>query len=357
MNANELKEYIINNNKISLILEKVGCHSIKEYKSEYRAALPEKKNPTAVTVKKENLFTAVNSSDLNFTGDIFVLVMELNKITFGKANKLVHEYLGLNYSFKTNKKEANVPDVLDVFKKIRRISCVVNKDVEIYDDNILKEYTPLPYISWIREGIMPFACKKFNIGYSYDKKRIIIPWRYWCGSDNQYVGIVGRTTVSNYQDFDIPKYFGIKPFAKGMDVYGLYENYKTIQEKGYVVLFESEKSTLKRYSRKDGTGVSIGSHTLSDEQVKILISLNVDIVIALDKDVSQNEVRKECEKFYGIRNIYYIYDKWDILGEKESPADRPNKQYEFMLKYKIKYDENEHKELIKWVEEKQKKNI
>ena len=318
-------------------------------------------NGSVVEVKEDVVVMDMNhplaGCDLNFTGDIFVLVMELNKITFGKANKLVHEYLGLNYSFKTNKKEANVPDVLDVFKKIRRISCVVNKDVEIYDDNILKEYTPLPYISWIREGIMPFACKKFNIGYSYDKKRIIIPWRYWCGSDNQYVGIVGRTTVSNYQDFDIPKYFGIKPFAKGMDVYGLYENYKTIQEKGYVVLFESEKSTLKRYSRKDGTGVSIGSHTLSDEQVKILISLNVDIVIALDKDVSQNEVRKECEKFYGIRNIYYIYDKWDILGEKESPADRPNKQYEFMLKYKIKYDENEHKELIKWVEEKQKKNI
>ena len=122
MNVNELKEYIINNNKISLILEKVGCHSIKEYKTEYRAALPGKKNPTAVTVKKENLFTAVNSSDLNFTGDIFVLVMELNKITFGKANKLVHEYLGLNYSFKANKKETNTPDVLDVFKKIKRTS-------------------------------------------------------------------------------------------------------------------------------------------------------------------------------------------------------------------------------------------
>ena len=142
-----------------------------------------------------------------------------------------------------------------------------------------------------------------------------------------------------------------------MNIYGLYENYQTIQEKRYVVVFESEKSTLKRYSRKDGTGVSIGSHTLSDEQVKILVGLNVDIIIAFDKDVSQNEVRKECEKFYGIRNFYYIYDKWGILDKKESPADRPNKQYEFMLKYKIKYDETEHKELLKWLKEKQKQNI
>jgi hypothetical protein len=159
------------------------------------------------------------------------------------------------------------------------------------------------------------------------------------------VGIVGRTTVPNYEVFDIPKYFGIKPFSKGMDLYGLYENYQSIQEKGYVTVFESEKSVLKRYSRKDETGVAIGCHSISEEQVKILIGLNVDIIIAFDKDVSANEVRKECEKFYGIRNVYYVYDKWNILSEKDSPADMPNKQYEFMFKYKIKYDEAEHKEM------------
>lgn len=356
MNANELKEYIISNNKIALILEKTGCHHIKEYQTEYRAALPNKTNATSVTVKKETLFTAVNSSDMNFTGDIFVLVMNLCNVSFGKANKLVHEFLGLKYSFNKSDKKPDTSDMLDIFKRVKRSSCIINKDVDIYDDSLLKEYTPLPYISWVREGIMPFACKRFNIGYSYDKKRIIIPWRYWCGSDNQYVGIVGRTTIPNYQDLDIPKYFGIKPFAKGMNVYGLYENYQTIQQMGYVSVFESEKSVLKRYSRKDGTAVSIGCHTLSDEQVKILIGLNVDIVIALDKDVELNDIKKECEKFYGIRNVYYIYDKWNILSEKESPADRPNKQYEFMLKYKVKYDEKEHEEYKQWLKEKQMQN-
>ena len=84
--------------------------------------------------------------------------------------------------------------------------------------------------------------------------------------------------------------------------------------------------------------------------------MNVDIVIAYDEGISINEIRKECEKFYGIRNVYYIYDKWGVLSEKESPADRPNKQYEFMLKYKVKYDDSEHKELIKWLNEKTKKS-
>lgn len=356
MNANELKEYIIYNSKISLILERLGCHGIKEYKSEYRAALPNKTNKTAVTVKKNNLFTAVNSSDLNFTGDIFVLVMKLKNISFGKANILIHEFLGLEYSYTNLKQKKETKDLLDVFKKIKKNTCITNRNIDIYNESIFKEYTDLPHISWIKDGIMPFACKKFNIGYSFDKKRIIIPWRYWCGNENQYVGIVGRTTIPNYEELDIPKYLGIKPFSKGMNIYGLYENYQTIQQKRHAVIFESEKSVLKRYSRKDETALAIGSHSLSSEQVKILVGLNVDIIVAFDKDIDINEIRRECDKFYGIRNVYYIYDKWGILSEKESPADRPNKQYEFMLKYKIKYDVAEHKEFLKWVNEKQKRN-
>ncbi len=357
MNANELKQYIIDNNKISLVLEKVGCHGIKEYKTEYRAALPNKTNTTAVTVKKETLFTAINSSDLNAVGDIFILIMKLQDVSFGKANKLMHQYLELNYKKYEKKNIEKKTDILDVFKKVKKTRCIANKDIEIYDDSILKEYVNLPHISWIREGIMPFTCKVFNIGYAYDKKRITIPWRYWCGEDeNKYVGIVGRTTITNYDQFDIPKYFGIRPFSKGMNLYGLYENYQTIQEKGYVVVFEAEKSVLKRHSRKDGTGTAVGCHSISDEQVKILIGLNVDIIIAFDEGISINDIRKECEKFYGIRNVYYIYDKWNILNKCESPADKPNKQYEFMLKYKILYDDKEHKELIRWEQEKPKKN-
>lgn len=350
MNANELKQYIIDNNKISLVLERVGCHNIKEYDKEYRAALPDKTNPTAVCVKKENLFTAIRSTELNCQGDIFILITELKNLSFGKANRLLHQYLGLEYSYNKKENQEKTEDILDIFKRVKKSKYIVNQDVPVYDDEILKEYVDMPHISWIRDGIMPFACEKFKIGYSFDKKRIIIPWRYWCGeNENEYIGVVGRTTVDNYEMFDIPKYLCMKPFQKSLDVYGLYENYQTIQSKGYTVIYESEKSVLKRYSRKDGTGTAIGCHSLSSEQVKILIGLNVDIVIAFDKGIDIQDIRKECEKFYKIRNVFYIYDKWDILGEKESPADRPNKQFEFMLKYKVRYDETEHNQFLKGV--------
>ena len=44
------------------------------------------------------------------------------------------------------------------------------------------------------------------------------------------------------------------------------------------------------------------------------------------------------------RNVYYTFDKYDLLPPKSSIADAPNKVFEFIMKYKIKYNEYEHKQ-------------
>ena len=126
-------------------------------------------------------------------------------------------------------------------------------------------------------------------------------------------------------------------------MYGLYENYESIQKAGYVVVYEAEKSVLKRDSLNDSTGVAISGHIMSDEQVRILIGLNVEIVIALDKDISVDEVRHMCDKFKNIRKVSYIQDKWDILSSKDSPADARNKDYQFLFDNRIVYDKSEQR--------------
>jgi len=209
---------------------------------------------------------------------------------------------------------------------------------------------PYPHIEWIREGIMPWTCKEFNIGYSVNRKRIVVPHRYWSGDKNDYVGVMGRTVIKEWDMLDIPKYFPLKNFPKSMNIYGLQENYQAIQEAGYVVVYEAEKSTLKRHSRKDGTGVAVCCHDVSDEQVKILIGLNVDVVIAFDKGISIEHIRSTCDHFYGVRTVYYIFDKYDILKEKESPADATNKIFNYLLKYKTLYDEKERRRHLECLE-------
>lgn len=357
INANELKEYIIENNCIEQILLSLECHDLCEYQSEWRAALPQGNNKTAICVKKDSLSIAIRSSEENKRGDIFTLIMTIKNISFGNANKYIHKVLGLNYSYSKNKKEDKY-DPLAIFKKIKRQRYMIDKDIPIYDETCMKEYIDLPYIDWVREGVLTFACKRFNIGYSYDRKRIVIPERKWDGDDNEYIGISGRTTVANYELFDIPKFLKLSnTYPKGMNVYGLNENYKTIQEAGYCVVLEAQKSVLKRYSRKDGTAVAIGNCEFTEAQVRILISLNVEIVVALDEGIDIHHIRKECDKFYPIRKVSYIYDKWDLIekGSKDSPADKQNKIYNFLLKHRVIYDESERRKLKIW-QEKQEKN-
>ena len=326
------------------------CHDLKEYDKEWRAALPQGTNKTALCVKKDNLSIVIRNSEGSKHGDIFTLVMTLKNISFGKANKYIHEILGLKYSFSKKQENENIKDPLAVFKKVKRQRCVLDKDIPIYDGSCMKEYIDLPYIEWVREGVMPFACKRFNIGYSYDRKRIVIPERKWDGDDNEYIGISGRTVIPNYELLDIPKFFKLsETYPKGMNVYGLNENYQTIQEAGYTIVMESQKSVLKRYSRKDGTATAIGNCEFTEEQVRILISLNVEICICLDEGISLQHIRKECEKFYRIRKVSYMFDRWGLLknGSKDSPADMENKIFNFMFKHRTVYDEKEHNEYIK----------
>lgn len=357
MDAIDLQQYIIDNNKIITILESLECHGIKEYKKDYRAGLKGHSNKTAISINKETLKIRIFTPDSSIVhGNIFSLLMHLNNSDFISAIKKLHSILDLKYEYKGKKKEVvNKVDPLNIFKKVQKYSkrCNVN-DLPLYKEDILSDYIQLPYIDWIREGIMPWTCKEFKIGFSSKHKRIIIPERYWCGESNDYIGISGRTVVKEYKLLDIPKYLAIKEYPKTMNLYGLQENYKYIQEAGYVIVAESQKSVLKRHSLNDKTVVAVGSHEVSNEQTKILIGLNISIIIAFDKDIKLEHIRATCEKFYNIRDVYYVYDKYDLLKEKEAPMDAKNKIYNYLLKYKIKYDEQEHYEYLKWRKENEK---
>ena len=103
MNANDLKEYIIDNNLVQQILESLDCEHIKEYDKEWRSALPQKSNKTAVCVKKDTLKVNIRSGEGNECGDIYTLVMHIKNISFGKSVKYLHDVLGLKYEFNNTK--------------------------------------------------------------------------------------------------------------------------------------------------------------------------------------------------------------------------------------------------------------
>lgn len=353
MTINELKEYIYENNKIGYILEQLGCHEIKynAQKEYWSACHPDGDNPMGVNIRNNQYLNYRSFSrgvDYEDGQDLISLVETTKKLSFIESVKYIHKILELPFEFKKREEKPQKKyDPLNVFKRVLRCNRrVVNvDDIKILEDKMLNDYVPLLHYSWIKEGITERTRKKFGICYSYRYKRIIIPHRFWLNGG--LVGTNARTTVDNWEEFNIKKYILTSGYNKQLNLYGLYENYDAIQKAGYVTVYESEKSVLKRDALCDSTGVALSGHMLSDEQLRVLIGLNVDIVLAMDNDISIEEVRHMANKFYGIRNVYYIYDKWDLIPSKSSPADCPNKIFNFLMKHKTKFDEHERKEYLK----------
>lgn len=198
---------------------------------------------------------------------------------------------------------------------------------------------------------MPWAAKKFGLAYSYKYHRVVVPIRFW--EDGRLVGFNQRTTVENYEELGIRKYFLTPSYKKNLNLYGLWENREEIEGKKTIVICESEKSVLKRYSRNDGTCVALQGKKLSEEQRRIILGLDVnEVIVALDNDVPIEEVRHICEQFCRARKVSYVKDRWDLLGEKDAPADAENKVYNFLMKHRIRYDESEHKKYLSGLKKK-----
>lgn len=326
MKSYELIDYIIKNDKIIDVLEGIGCTNIKSYSKEYRFSTPICPNPTANRIKKDTLkFRSFSDDENNKTkwGDIISLTMELMNLSFPKAIKLIHKILGLKYIIYFNdKKEKKKVDILDIFKKAKNNYYKNEVDeLKIYHEDIFKEYIKIPYIEWVREGIMPYTQKVFGVGYSRDKNRVCIPWKYWCGTDKDFTGLIGRTLNEDYEILDIPKYFPLIAFPKSLNIFGLQENYKDIQEKGEVVVYEAEKSVMKAHSLLIRNTVALGGHELSDEHIRILLSLNVNIIFAMDNDMKEELSINMCNRVKHLRKTGYIYDEYKLAGEKASPID------------------------------------
>ena len=70
----------------------------------------------------------------------------------------------------------------------------------------------------------------------------------------------------------------------------------------------------------------------------MIVRLGVQIVLCLDKDVKKDEIDVIAEQFPDGIPIYYIYDTNNILNQKESPSDDPQK-WEYLVHnniYKIR---------------------
>lgn len=352
MDVTSLKKYIYDNNKIEFILNDLKCWNIKYHRNKeyYSACQPDGDNEQGVNIRNnEYLNYRSFSRDVSYDDneDLISLVQTIKGMSFIEALKYLHNILNLEYSaYSIKKKEKNKilseveKAVNPILKHITKRKYIDVSDIETLDEDLLNDYVPMLFIDWFKEGIAPWAREKFGLMYSYRYKRVVIPHRYWM--TGELVGTNMRTVVENYNEFGIKKFYITPTYKKHLNLYGLWENMETIQKAGYVVVVEGEKSVLKRYSLLDGTLVALSGKTMSEEQARILLGLNVEIIIALDNDVPIEETWFMCEKFYNKRKVSYIRDKDNILGEKDSVADTDIEDYKYLFENRITYGKEQH---------------
>lgn len=337
MDAKELKQYIMQNNLLKDLLHKLGCHSIKEYSKEIRCALPNDNDPSKVSIfYGDELSVRIFTKAETVYGDIYNLIMFIDNLSsFAEAYKKCLNLLGLSASYNPSKHKKI--DHLSFFRKIKKYRHE-DSDLQCYDLSILDKYSKIPHIDLIRkDGILYDVIDKYCVRFDERTDRIIFP-HFKYDDKTKIVGLIGRTVIPAYKELGIPKYFsmeGIK-YEKSKNLYGLSHNIEHIKQRGQVIVFEAEKSVMKADMFGCPIGVAVGCHDLSSFQKKLLISLNVEIIIAFDKDVNESHVVNICNDLAKYRKVSYIKDRWGLLQEKDSPCDRGYKVFHYLHKYRVK---------------------
>lgn len=215
-------------------------------------------------------------------------------------------------------------------------SLKVIDDEQVYDPEVeLAEYERMGHEDLLNEGIPLYIQSYYDIHLSFRHNRILYPHFHW-NDKSKLVGLVGRTLEPEYNKYGIPKYLNIiDGYVKGSNVYGISHNIKAIKKYGYAIVFESEKSVLKLASNQMFAGVSVGTKSITYEQRAILISLDVEIILAFDKDVNEDAVRWEALKLRRFSKVSYIIDREGLLGEKDSPIDKGGDVWEQLFKTRI----------------------
>ena len=210
-------------------------------------------------------------------------------------------------------------------KKLRAISMKTDAEYEhkVFDESILQKYKSEPVQEWLDEGIKQEVMDLFGVRVDTWQNRIVYPVYDICGN---LINIKARTRYPNFKQMKIPKYInyyevGVMDYFQGLNITLPY-----ILENKEVIVFESVKSVMKAYGWGYKNCVSAEKHTLTKEQIDLLVKLRVNVVFVFFSDVNyrNSDVKQDLDKLKRVTNVYIIEDKNKLLGgveTKNAPVD------------------------------------
>lgn len=268
------------------------------------------------------------------SGNIIHFIRCYNHCSFQEAVEILKKYAGVNGDVQPTKRFAAV----EVAKKYKgRKKQIKNSQVKILPDDYMLRYEKNPdkLAVWEAEGISKASLDRFQVAYDPFSNRLVYPIRNVAG---EIVNVGARTLDPDWKQKRLRKYSYLFSWDGGMNtVFGLAENKEEILRKKEIIIFEGAKSVMIADSWGiRNCGALLTSH-LSQFQMKILAKLGVRVVFALDKEVVIRD-DPNIAKLKRYVTTEYIWDRDNLLDEKDSPVDKGvdtfMKLYERRLHYR-----------------------
>lgn len=342
-----IKKRIYDEKRVEELLEKLDCWGIdtEQRGKLFVAGLPDGDNKRSVQIKNnENLTSHIRSKGIN--GDIFDVVAfiiygseteserkdKLSKSKYWVCEQLdypefIDDFYKLALGNISHKPKYN--DWLCKIKKQRnKQSDVCNP---IYPSTVLKSFCNIPYKKWLDEGINFSTQIKFGVGIDVYSERITFPVHNKSG---ELIGIKGRYCGKNPNIEKHFKYLYILPCNKSIEFFNLHRALPYILEKKEVIVVEGAKTVMLLDQWGYHNVISIEGDNLSEEQINILkgLGLHIKYVFAWDKDKNVQFIVEQTKYLYG-RLKYGVYDKDNLLNDKDSPTDKGEKVWETLYNY------------------------
>lgn len=332
----ELKKLLIKQpENIKRILEHFGFYKINISSKEIRFARDENGNSTSLRILlHNNNDILINDFAKARTMDIIYLIMKEKKVAYADVINCIKSIMGIDiYSLSKPTKRAVFGGIYDNYKSKNR-----SAKIHIYPKTVMNHYIFKPNLRFIKDNISIETQKKFDIGFDVESQRIVIPIY-----DSYYnlLGVKGRLNQEATNE-DL-KYVYMMPTQKHLTMYGYCQNYEYLYGED-ILIGEAEKFVLQCDTYEYYSSLAIGGNALTEEQCKIIFSLNPkSITLAFDMGLENEVVKRNIEllkqylimrdtkiKLWDSKNSRYINQ-----NKKDSITDRGREVFYKILKEEI----------------------
>ena len=251
-------------------------------------------------------------------GNVFTFVRYYYKCKPREAVDILKKYAGFDGEMSAPREKLSATVTCKKFSKAKTTQ-KPSKSL-LLSDNYMERYEKREdkLAIWMDEGISKESLDRFQVYYDSFSDRLVYPIR---NIDGKIVNIGGRTLDPLWKEKKLRKYCYFHQWGTLDTIYGLSENMEFIRQQREIILFEGCKSVLiaDTWGIRN-TGAILTSH-LNPHQMKILAKLGCRVVFALDKDVLIRDDHN-IAKLKQYVNVEYLFDREDLLDEKDSPVDK-----------------------------------